>query len=112
MQSALNELMGIRDEEKPSDFPSLEELFRKTNTLSKNVRNERGLRNLYFTPHRYEVVVEAVVRENEKVRHDNVPILEYDKLIIVPETEEEDFPLQKQFKTKMKALRPSFERRE
>lgn len=65
LESAVMDTMGLRMEDKPADFPKNEELLRKTLNLSKNVRKERGLRNVYVMPQRYKVALEAVVPENE-----------------------------------------------
>lgn len=99
------EAMGFRDDEKPSDFPSRDDLVKKARVISKNVRKERGIRNGYIIPRRYQVATEAVVRENEKVEYDDVPEMVCEKLGIVPGTEMEDFPLRKQFKTKVNTVK-------
>lgn len=105
IENAVREVLGIAEGDEPDGFPSLEQLVKRCCILEKNLRKERGLLGGYGMPKHYADLLQVIVRDNEKMEHDQVPIELCRRMGIEPGTEEEDFPLRKQIKSKVNAIR-------
>lgn len=89
----------------PNDLLTRGEISTKIVTLRGNVCKERGLGNHYVIRKRYDVLLEEILRENEKVVHEDVPSLLSENLGIEPGTEKEEFPSVLQMKTNVNAVK-------